>query len=133
MGQGFAGPQEIGMGQENFSYHIGRGWDKTKSCGTGAKISSFGPAPPYCHPKWVLVTNFTILNLQIIKRQFKYSFVNWLKSIITFIVTSIYLFDVVQLVITLTFFPKTLLKIFFGWQSRSWPSAIKVISILTSF
>ena len=28
----------------------GRGWGKKNPCGAGAKISSFGPAPPHCHP-----------------------------------------------------------------------------------
>ena len=33
-----------------FSHHARQGWDKTKPCGVGAKIPSFGPALPHCHP-----------------------------------------------------------------------------------
>ena len=50
-GVGFHGALKGGDRARNFflSCGVGRGWDKTKQCGSRAKTSSFGPALAYCH------------------------------------------------------------------------------------
>ena len=48
---GLAGPQGVGMGQENFSHHAGWGQEcnKIRPCGVRTKTLSFRPALPHCH------------------------------------------------------------------------------------
>ena len=55
-GAGLRGAPKGGGGVRKFSplCGAGRGWMKTKPCGAGAKIPSFGPAPPcpIAIPSW---------------------------------------------------------------------------------
>ena len=55
-GAGLRGAPKGGGGVRKFSplCGAGRGWVKTKPCGAGVKIPSFGPAPPrpIAIPSW---------------------------------------------------------------------------------